>query len=166
VGTRACLRITHLQSLFYDFAPWFAPQFAKYTSTRDMQNIIRSERLTLASLPRYVRRLNRKVSAMLEDGPGGETQSALRLLRSAITRTNDVAASMASRLTSVLRRPIVWQRAWILFPCSTQEESVKRGIRSRRKPGLRHISTTCCPPKRAPQRLWPLPRATFRKIAG
>src|SRR5258706_63614 len=96
-----CLRITHLQSLFYDFAPWFAPQFAKYTDTRDMQNIIRSERLTLASLPRLCSAVNRKVSAMLEDGPGGETQSALRLLRSAITRTNDVAASMASRLTSV-----------------------------------------------------------------
>jgi len=99
-GHELCLRITHLQSLFYDFAPWFAPQFAKYTDTRDMQNIIRSERLTLASLPRLCAAVNRKVNVMLEDEPGGETQSALRLLRSAITRTNDVAASMANRLTA------------------------------------------------------------------
>jgi hypothetical protein len=100
-GHELCLRITHLQSLLYDFAPWFAPQFAKYTGTRDMQNIMRSERLTLASLPRLCAALNRKVAAMLEDSPGGETQSALRLLRSAITRTNDVAASMTTRLTGV-----------------------------------------------------------------
>jgi len=100
-GHELCLRITHLQSLFYDFAPWFAPQFAKYTDTRDMQHIIRSERLTLSSLPRLCAALNRKLTVMLEDGPGGETQSALRLLRSAITRTNDVAASMANRLTAV-----------------------------------------------------------------
>jgi cyclic beta-1,2-glucan synthetase len=100
-GHELCLRITHLQSLFYDFAPWFAPQFAKYSDTRDMQNIIRSERLTLASLPRLCAALNRKVAALLQDSPGGETQSALRLLRSAVTRANEVAASMANRLTAV-----------------------------------------------------------------
>lgn len=100
-GHELCLRITHLQSLFYDFAPWFAPQFAKYADTRDMQNIIRSERLTLGSLPRLCAALNRKVSVMLEDSPAGETQSALRLLRSAISRTNEVSASMAKRLTAV-----------------------------------------------------------------
>jgi hypothetical protein len=96
-----CLRITHIQSLFYDFAPWFAPQFAKYTDTRDMQNIVRSERLTLESLPRLCVALDRKLAVMLEEGSGSEMQSALRLLRSAITRTNEVAASMANRLAAV-----------------------------------------------------------------
>ena len=96
-----CLRITHIQSLFYDFAPWFAPQFAKYTDTRDMQNIVRSERLTLESLPRLCAALDRKLAVMLEEGSGSEMQSALRLLRSAITRTNEVAASMANRLAAV-----------------------------------------------------------------
>jgi hypothetical protein len=101
-GHELCLRITHLQSLFYDFAPWLAPQFAKYTSTRDMQNIIRSERLTLQSLPRLCGALDRKLAIILqEEGPAGEMQSALRLLRSAITRTTEVAASMALRLNAL-----------------------------------------------------------------
>jgi cyclic beta-1,2-glucan synthetase len=98
-GHELCLRITHLQSLFYDFAPWMAPQFAKYTDTREMQNIIRSERLTLESLPRLCAALEQKVAGLLvERGIGRETQSALRLLRSAIIRTKDVAASMTKRL--------------------------------------------------------------------
>jgi hypothetical protein len=101
-GHELCLRITHLQSLFYDFAPWWAPQFSKYTSTRDMQNILRSERLTLESLPRLCGALDRKLTVILqEEASGGEMQSALRLLRSAIARTNEVAASMAKRLNSV-----------------------------------------------------------------
>jgi cyclic beta-1,2-glucan synthetase len=96
-----CLRITHLQSLFYDFAPWMAPQFAKYIGTRDVQNIIHSERLTLESLPRLCAALDRKVAVMLEGGEsGGEMQAALRMLRSAVARTKDVAASMAKRLTA------------------------------------------------------------------
>jgi len=45
-------------------APWFAPQFANIRYS-DMQNIIRSERLTLASLPRLCAALNRKVTVML-----------------------------------------------------------------------------------------------------
>jgi cyclic beta-1,2-glucan synthetase len=100
-GHELCLRITHLQSLYYDFAPWFAPQFAKYTDSRDMQNIIRSERLTLESLPRLSAALDRKLASVLEQEPGAEMQSAMRLLRSAINRTTEVAASMARRLKAV-----------------------------------------------------------------
>jgi hypothetical protein len=104
-GHELCLRITHLQSLFYDFAPWFAPQFAKYIDSRDMQNIIRSERLTLESLPRLCSALDRKLAAMLQDErSGSEMQSALRLLRSAITRAHDVAASMTKRLAALAAR--------------------------------------------------------------
>jgi len=98
-GHELCLRITHLQSLFYDFAPWMAPQFAKYTDTREMQHIIRSERLTLDSLPRLCAALEQKVAGLLQErGITRETQSALHLLRSAIIRTNDVTASMTKRL--------------------------------------------------------------------
>jgi hypothetical protein len=101
-GHELCLRITHLQSLFYDFAPWLAPQFAKYTDAREMQTIIRSERLTLESLPRLCAALEQNVAGRLEEsGMGREMQSALRLLRCAIIRTNDVAASMAKRLKTL-----------------------------------------------------------------
>jgi len=101
-GHELCLRITHLQSVFYDFAPWMAPQFAKYIGTRDVQNIIHSERLTLESLPRLCAALDRNVAAMLEEkDSGGEMQAALRVLRSAVARSNDVAASMTKRLTAM-----------------------------------------------------------------
>jgi len=101
-GHELCLRITHLQTLFYDFAPWLAPQFVKYTNTRDMQNVLRSERLTLESLPRLCASLDQKVAVMLEDeDSGGEMQAALRMLRAAIARTKDVAASMTRRLKVV-----------------------------------------------------------------
>src|SRR5260370_4145816 len=97
-GHELCLRLTHLRSLFYDFAPCMAPQFAKYTDTREIQNIIRSERLTLESLPRLCDALEQTVAGLLvERGISRETQSALRLLRSAIIRTNDVAASVTKR---------------------------------------------------------------------
>src|SRR5260370_4472116 len=101
-GHELCLRITHLESLFYDCVPWLMPQFAKYTDAREMQNIIHSERLTLESLPRICAALDQKLAGTLEEeGAGSEMQSGLRLLRSAITRTNDVAGSTAKRLTSV-----------------------------------------------------------------
>jgi cyclic beta-1,2-glucan synthetase len=67
-----------------------------------VQHIIRSERLTLKSLPRLCATLDLKIAAMLqEEDSGGEMRSALRMLRSAIARTRDVAASMANRLTTV-----------------------------------------------------------------
>jgi cyclic beta-1,2-glucan synthetase len=67
-----------------------------------VQNILHSERVTLESLPRLCAALDRKLDLMLEDeDSGGEMRSALRLLRSAIARTKDVAASMAKRLTTV-----------------------------------------------------------------
>ena len=104
-GHELCLRITHLQSLFYDFAPWLAPQFAKYVDTRDMQNIIRSERLTLESLPRICAALDRKVATILqEEEANSEMRSALRLLRSAIARTHHVSANTAQRLSQVAEK--------------------------------------------------------------
>jgi hypothetical protein len=98
-GHELCLRITHLQTLFYDFAPWMAPQFAKYTETRDIQSILRSERLSLESLPRFSTALDQKLADILNaEESGSETLSALRMLRTAIARTKDIAANMAARL--------------------------------------------------------------------
>src|SRR5258708_21212091 len=58
--------------------------------------------LSLESVAWLCAALDRKLGVILqEEGPGSEMQSALRLLRSAIARTNDVAASMAKRLTFV-----------------------------------------------------------------
>ena len=101
-GHELCLRITHLQSSIYDFAPWLVTQFAKYANTRDMQNILRSERLTLESLPRLAAALDVKLTAILEEeDAGSETHSALRMLRAAIIRSKGVAASMTKRLKIV-----------------------------------------------------------------
>jgi cyclic beta-1,2-glucan synthetase len=104
-GHELCLRITHLQSLVYDFAPWAAPQFAKYTDTREMQNIVRSERLTLESLPRLCAALDHKLASILrEENSASEMQSALRMLRAALARTMDVAASTAKRLSRLAEK--------------------------------------------------------------
>jgi cyclic beta-1,2-glucan synthetase len=101
-GHELCLRVTHLQSLIYDFAPWLAPQFAKYIDTRDVQNIIHSEQLTLDSLPRLCAALDLKVVGMMdEEESGGEMRSALSLLRSVMARTKDVAASVTKRLAAL-----------------------------------------------------------------
>src|SRR5262249_26115027 len=60
-GHEICLRFTHLQALILDFAPWFAPEFAKHISERDLLNITRSELVTLKSLPRICASLERKL---------------------------------------------------------------------------------------------------------
>jgi hypothetical protein len=101
-GHELCLRITHLQSLIYDFAPWLAAQFAKFTNTRDMQSILRSQPLTLESLPRLCAALDQKLGDILErEESGSEMVTALRMLRAAIARTQVVAASMSTRLKTI-----------------------------------------------------------------
>jgi hypothetical protein len=106
-GHELCLRITHLQSLVYDFAPWLAPQFARYCQDRGIQNIIGSERLTLESLPRLCAALDQKLLQLLQendDDSSAETQSVLQLLRSAIARTGSISSSIAKRLQRVAER--------------------------------------------------------------
>jgi cyclic beta-1,2-glucan glucanotransferase len=100
-----CLRITHLQSLIYDFAPWLGPQFAKQRQHRDIQNIIQAERLTLESLPRLCTTLDRKLARMLEQNDAElENRSAWQLLRSAVARANSICASTTCRLQRLASR--------------------------------------------------------------
>jgi hypothetical protein len=99
-----CLRITHLESLLYDSAPWMISQFAKYTQTREIQNILGSERVTLESLPRLCMVLDTKLAAMLEEDASQETQSALQLLRVALARTITIATNLAKKLARLAER--------------------------------------------------------------
>ena len=100
-----CLRITHLQSLIYDFAPWLAPQFAKHCQDKQIQNIILSERLTLESLPRLCEALDQKLGRILAGEDSDiEGHSALQLLRSALTRTSTICASLTKRLERLANR--------------------------------------------------------------
>lgn len=106
-GHELCLRITHLQSLFYDFAPWLAPQFARYCQDRGIQHIIGSERLTLESQPRLCAALDQKLRQLLQENDedsSAETHSVLQLLRSAIARTGSISSSIAKRLQRVAER--------------------------------------------------------------
>jgi cyclic beta-1,2-glucan glucanotransferase len=104
-GHELCLRFTHLQTLLYDFAPWLAPQFAKFIAERDFLNIARSQRVTLQSLPRLCAAFDHKLEEMLQhEVAGSEAQSAFRLLRSAIARTNEIAASVSRRLTALAQK--------------------------------------------------------------
>src|SRR4029077_7178524 len=94
----------HLESLLYDSAPWMTSQFAKYTQTREIQNILGSERVTLESLPRFCTVLDAKLATMLEEDASQETQSALQLLRVALARTITIATNLAKKLERLAER--------------------------------------------------------------
>jgi len=99
-----CLRITHLENSVYDFAPWMTSQFSKYAQTREVQNILGSERITLESLPRLCTALDAKLAAILEDEPTQETQPAMQLLRVALARTVTIATNLAKKLERLAER--------------------------------------------------------------
>ena len=99
------LRISHLESLVYDFAPWLQPQFAKCCADPTILQITQPEKLTLEALPKICHTLDQKIWRMLEEGGSNiESRSALQLLRSAVTRTSSIAKSIATRLERLAER--------------------------------------------------------------
>ncbi len=99
------LRISHLESLVYDFAPWLQPQFAKCCADPTILQITQPEKLTLEALPKVCHTLDQKIWRMLEEGGSNvEARSALQLLRSAVARTGNIAKSVATRLVAIAGR--------------------------------------------------------------
>jgi cyclic beta-1,2-glucan synthetase len=99
------LRISHLESLVYDFAPWLQPQFAKVCGDPAILQIIQPEKLTLEALPKICHTLDQKIWRVLEEGGSNiESRSALQLLRSAVMRTSSIAKSTATRLERLAER--------------------------------------------------------------
>jgi cyclic beta-1,2-glucan synthetase len=99
------LRISHLESLVYDFAPWLQPQFAKCCADPAILQITQPEKLTLEALPKICHTLDQKIWRVLEEGGSNiESRSALQLLRSAVTRTSSIAKSIATRLDRLAER--------------------------------------------------------------
>jgi hypothetical protein len=99
------LRISHLESLVYDFAPWLQPQFAKCCADPATLEIVQAEKLTLEALPRICHTLDQKIWRVLEEGGSNiESRSALQLLRSAVMRTSSIAKSIATRLDRLAER--------------------------------------------------------------
>jgi cyclic beta-1,2-glucan synthetase len=99
------LRISHLESLVYDFAPWLQPQFAKCCSDPAILQIIQPEKLTLEALPKICHTLDQKIWRVLEEGGSNiESRSALQLLRSAVMRTSSIAKSITTRLERLADR--------------------------------------------------------------
>jgi cyclic beta-1,2-glucan synthetase len=99
-----CLRITHIENLFYDFAPWLLPQFAKCALDPALQQVFKSQRFTLESLPNLCSALDQKILRMLEEDANVETRSVLPLMRSAIARTSSISRSVAKRLEHLAGR--------------------------------------------------------------
>ncbi len=100
-----CLRITHLEHLLYDFAPWLLPQYAKYRTTPVLKELVAPEKLTLQVLPELCANLDAKLSRLREEDRGNlETRSAVQLLRSAVTRTGNISKSVATRLARLAER--------------------------------------------------------------
>ena len=98
------LRVTHLQSLIYDFAPWLQPQFADCCLDPALRQSISAERLTLRSLPELYARIDQAVSRMLEGDSNIATESRLNLLRSAIGRANSIAKALTTSLARLADR--------------------------------------------------------------
>jgi cyclic beta-1,2-glucan synthetase len=99
------LRITHLESLVYDFAPWMLPQFAKYCTDPSLQKAFRPDRLTLETLPAICSAADQKLARMLENPElAAESRPALQLLRTAIARTANISTNLTARLTAVAAR--------------------------------------------------------------
>ena len=99
------LRISHLESLVYDFAPWLQPQFAKCCADPAILQIVQPEKLTLEALPKICHALDQKIWRVLEEGGSNiESRSALQLLRSAVMRTGSIVKSMTARLERLAER--------------------------------------------------------------
>jgi cyclic beta-1,2-glucan synthetase len=98
------LRVTHLQSLIYDFAPWLQPQFADCCLDAALRQAIRAERLTLRSLPELYARIDQAVVRMLEGDSSIAMQSRLHLLRSAIGRASSISKALNTRLARLADR--------------------------------------------------------------
>jgi cyclic beta-1,2-glucan synthetase len=98
------LRVTHLQSLIYDFAPWLQPQFADCCLDPALRQAIRAERLTLRSLPELYARIDQAVVRMLEGDSSIAMQSRLHLLRSAIGRASSISKALTTRLARLADR--------------------------------------------------------------
>jgi cyclic beta-1,2-glucan synthetase len=99
------LRISHLESLVYDFAPWLQPQFTKCCADPAILEITQPEKLTLEALPKICHTLDQKIWRVLEEGGSNiESRSALQLLRSAVARTSSIAKSIATRLDRLAER--------------------------------------------------------------
>jgi cyclic beta-1,2-glucan synthetase len=99
------LRVTHLQNLIYDFAPWLQPQFADCRLDPALRQAIGADRLTLGSLPQLYSTLDQTISSILEGEDSSiETRSRLQLLRSAIARASSISGSMAKRLARLAER--------------------------------------------------------------
>jgi cyclic beta-1,2-glucan synthetase len=99
-----CLRITHVENLLYDFAPWLLPQYANSCADPAIQQIAKSEKLTLESVPRLCSALEQKISGTLEEDSNAEARAVLELMRSAIARASSISRSIAKRLERLATR--------------------------------------------------------------
>lgn len=94
-----CVRITHLENLFYDFAPWLLPQFAKHCEHPDLQDLLRSCPLTLENLPALCRSLESKLQSVVnEQESDWQARAALHTLGAAVARTRHISSNLAPRL--------------------------------------------------------------------
>jgi hypothetical protein len=99
------VRIAHIENLFFDFAPWVQTQFARFSQDPKIAEAIRSEKLTLESLPRLCEAIDQKLQHSINRNEASlEHIAAVQLLRSALARSSSMAANITSRLAAVAAR--------------------------------------------------------------
>jgi cyclic beta-1,2-glucan synthetase len=96
-------RVTSLERMVENFAPWLLPQFAKYCEGSDIQ--VRLGDLTLGTAPKIHAELDRNVEkrGSVED-TGSEAARTAGFLRSALSRSAALSEAALSRLSGLAHR--------------------------------------------------------------
>ncbi|MGB7437878.1 MAG: glucoamylase family protein [Candidatus Acidiferrum sp.] len=95
-------RITALQNMLYDFAPWLLPAFAKYRTHFVASEKFKLSSLTLEALPEIHASIRAKAQELIADpNSDEETRSAMELLLSSLSRATSIVESAAGKLAAL-----------------------------------------------------------------
>jgi cyclic beta-1,2-glucan synthetase len=95
-------RITSLQEMVTNFAPWLAPQFEPYRRQLAAQSPFRVESLSLESLPQVQTVLEKRIQEILtSEATDQETRTAMELLRAALSSSADITRKTTDRLAAL-----------------------------------------------------------------
>jgi len=99
------VRITRLESLVHDFAPWLLPQFANLVQEPKVAETMRPEKLTLEAVPRLCAALEQKLQQLDErNDPRMEKHSAVIMLRAAVARASAVSRNLLDKMRIIAER--------------------------------------------------------------
>jgi len=141
------------------------PQFAKHTKP-EIQYILESERMTLESAASHLRGTGRQIAASLAQNTRTSRRVGHPALRTAVAAHKRIIAilprSSGGWRTRLMR---LAKNMNFSFFYDAKKKALSIGFEVENN-AWRRISIFAGPPKPAPRRLWPSPRAKFPRKAG